>query len=284
MEKYLPYDHFQWVPGNDLTQSFNVFNIPDESNTGYILEVDLEYPQHLHKLHSDLLFCLEHSTDTKKLVATFYNKENYIIHYINLKQALKAGLILKKIHRILQFTQRDWLKPYIELNTNLRTQASNNFEKDFYKLMNNAVFGKTLENVDKRVDVRIVTSWQCPGKRLDACSLINKPNFDRSLIINENLVIIQLKRLKVTYDKPMYIGFSVLDLSKTCMYNFHYNYIKPKYARMESRSLSAGRIAKFLLENESEQLQQLQATITGSIPVYFRYLNGKFNSCEFSTE
>lgn len=229
MEKYLPYDNFVWLQHDDLTETFNVNNISDDSITGYILEVDLEYPQHLHKWHSDFPFCLEHRTNTNKLVATLYNKENYIIHYINLKQALKAGIIFKKIHKVLQFSQRPWLKPYIELNTNLRTQASNNFEKDFYKLMNNAVFGKTLENVDKRVNVRIVTKWECPGRQLDACTLINKPNFERCLIINENLVIIQLKRLKITYNKPMYIGFSVLDISKTCMYDFHYNYIKPKY-------------------------------------------------------
>ena len=109
------------------------------------------------------------------------------------------------------------------MNTNLRTKATNNFEKDFFKLMNNSVFGKTMENIENHVDVRLVCEER-EGTKLAA-----KPNYDRCTIFDENLVAIHMKKTKLLYNKPIYLGMCILDLSKTLMYEFHYNYIKKKY-------------------------------------------------------
>ena len=159
---------------------------------GYILEVDLEYPSTLHDYHNDLPFCAENkkieNMKQRKLITDLNDKKNYIIHYRNLQQCLQHGLILKKIHRTLEFSQSDWLKKYIDLNNHYRTLAKNSFEQNFFKLLNNAVYGKTMENVDKRKDIKIVCEWESRGKKLGARALIAKPNFHSSLKIHENMV------------------------------------------------------------------------------------------------
>ena len=134
-------------------------NYDEDSDKGYILEVDVEYPKNLHDLHSDLPFLPERMKINKcsKLICNLYDKNNCVFHLRSLKQALHHGLILKKIHRVIQFNQEAWLKECIDMNTELRTQAKNNFEKDVSKLMNNSVFGKTMENVRKHRDIKFVT-------------------------------------------------------------------------------------------------------------------------------
>ena len=116
-----------------------------------------------------------------------------------------------------------WLKPYIDLNTDLRAKAKNDFEKDFFKLMNNSVFGKTMENIRNRVDIRLVTR-ESQAKRLTC-----RPNYQHHTIFSKNLAAVHMKKVKLYFNKPVYLGMSILDLSKTLMYDFHYNYIKPKY-------------------------------------------------------
>ncbi|XP_070162308.1 uncharacterized protein [Polyergus mexicanus] len=139
----LPYAEFRWV---DDISDFDVSAIASDSPTGYILEVDLEYPQHLHDAHADLPFCPTRDKPPgkrqDKLLATLYDKKRYVIHYRNLQQCTRHGLRVAKIHRVLQFVQSAWLRDYIELNTRFRTRATNDFEKNLYKLINNAVFGK----------------------------------------------------------------------------------------------------------------------------------------------
>ncbi|XP_046382219.1 uncharacterized protein LOC124166465 [Ischnura elegans] len=217
----LPKSNFQWIDHVD------VMNVPDNSNKGYILEVDLEYPSELHDLHSDLPFCPEKKIPPtgkhQKLMTTLDHKERYVIHYRALKQALSFGLKLKKIHRVIEFEQSPWMKTYIDINSQKRKLANNDFDRDFYKLMNNAVFGKTMENVRKRIDLELV----CNPKRLD--KVISSSLFIDRTIYSENLVAIHKRKNFVKMYKPLYIGQAVLDLSKTLMYQFFYENLKPKY-------------------------------------------------------
>lgn len=140
------------------------FNIQDYTPYGYILEVDLDYRQELHDEHNDLPFCPEHAsppeTTQAKLLTTLSPKRKYVIHYRSLQQALANGLVLKSIYRVLRFAQSTLLNNYIDFNTNLRANAQNDFEKNLFKLMNNAVDGKTMENVQKYVNVKIVAKWE----------------------------------------------------------------------------------------------------------------------------
>ncbi|XP_031359107.1 uncharacterized protein LOC116182706 [Photinus pyralis] len=232
MSQYLPYGGFEWVDSN-----IDITTIPDDADEGYILEVDLEYPQHLHDAHTDLPFCALHinpktmkppteAAEISKLMATLNNKEKYVIHYRALKQALAHGLILSKVHRVLKFKQSPWLKSYIDLNTELRKKAKNEFEKNLFKLMNNAVFGKTMENVRKRVNIKLLTQWK---GRYGAESYIAKPEFKSCAIFNENLVAVELNKLEIYLNKPIYVGQAILDLAKTTIYSFHYDYMMDRF-------------------------------------------------------
>ncbi|XP_071653079.1 uncharacterized protein [Temnothorax longispinosus] len=227
MSQPLPYADFKWV--DDVTD-FNVMDVALDSPIGYILEVDLEYPQHLHDAHTDLPFCPTRDKPPgkrqDKLLATLYDKKRYVIHYRNLQQCTRHGLRISKIHRILKFAQSPWLRDYIDLNTKFRTLANNDFEKNLYKLMNNAVFGKTMENVRNHVDVRLVTHWE---GRYGAEAMIAKPNFHSRSVFSENLVAIEMRKLEVKFDKPIYVGMCILDISKTCLYEFHHEYMLPLY-------------------------------------------------------
>ena len=140
-----------------------------------------------------------------------------------MKQTLNHGLKLKKIHRIIEFNQEAWLKPYIDTNTELRKAAKNHFEKDLFKLMNNSVFGKTMENIRKHRDIKLVTKDKKRSK------LVSEPNYHIINLISEDLSIIEMKKTKVKMNKPIYLGLSILEISKTLMYEFWYDYMKPKY-------------------------------------------------------
>ena len=145
------------------------------------------------------------------------------MHIISLKQALNHGLKLKKIHRIIEFNQEARLKPYIDMKTELRKLASNDFEKNFFKLMNNAVFGKAMENIRKHRDIKLVTTNKRRSK------LVSEPNYHTINLISEYLSIIELNKTKVKMNKPIYLGLSILEISKILMYEFWYDYMKPKY-------------------------------------------------------
>ena len=217
----------------------------EDSKKGLILEVDLEYPVELHDLHNDYPLAAEKVRVTEdmlsdyckniaskysistglvhKLIPTLSNKEKYVLHYRNLQLYIDLGLKITKVHRVLEFNQSPWLKQYIDFNTEKRKNAENAFEKDFFKLMNNSIFGKTMENIRKRVDVRLVTD----EKKLLKYS--SKPTYVSSKIFNENLVAVHKIKETLTLNRPAYLGACILDLSKTLMYDFHYNYIKKKY-------------------------------------------------------
>ncbi|EZA55740.1 hypothetical protein X777_04159, partial [Ooceraea biroi] len=223
----LPRARFRWI---EDVATFDVSAIPADSPIGYILEIDLEYPRHLHDAHSDLPFCPTRETPSdkrqEKLLVTLCDKERYVIHYRTLQQCTRHGLRVKTIHRVLEFAQSPWLRDYIELNTRFRTVAKNDFEKNLYKLMNNVVFGKTMENVRNRADVKLVTRWD---GRYGAEALIARPNFHSRAVFGENLLAVELRRLKATFNRPIYVGMCILDISKTRLYEFHYEYMAPLY-------------------------------------------------------
>ena len=237
MSQPLPYRNFRWVESNNV--------IPKRKGVGHIYEVDLEYPEELHDLHNDYPcapekikvtddmlsdYCREiknkfkiRSGNVNKLIPTLNEKKNYVLHEENLKLYLSLGLKLKKIHRVLEFSEKPWLKEYIDFNTEKRKKAKNEFEKDFFKLMNNSVFGKTMENIRKRSNIYLETD---PDHFLRQTA---KPTFVSCKIFHENLVALHMKKNILKLDKPSYVGMCILDLSKVLMYDFHYNFIKAKY-------------------------------------------------------
>ena len=244
MSQYLPTGNFKWLTKEQINKT-NLANYSEEHDEGLLLEVDLDYPQELHDLHNDFPLAPEKlkvnknmlseycqkisekfnisSGQVHKLITMLGKKEKYVLHYRNLQLYLSLGLKLKKVHRVLQFNQSPWLKKYIDFNTNKRTLSSNDFEKNFFKLMNNSVFGKTMENLRKRVDVRLVTDKE------KLLKLASKPSYVSSKIFNENLVAVHKIKETLTMNRPAFVGACILDLSKTFMYDFHYNYIKYKY-------------------------------------------------------
>lgn len=241
MSQCLPIGEYQWLSEGNIKRNFDtlnqrknmcsILNLMDDSDVGYIFEVDLHYPAELHEKHNDFPFCPEKRgipgiTKNEKLMLTFYDKKNYIVHYRMLKLALEHGLVLKKVHRVLQFQQSKWMEEYINLNTQFRSEANNEFEKDFFKLLNNCIYGKTIECVRNRSDIRLVNRWD---GRVGSGSLIAKPNFKNCKILDENLASIEMRRTSILMNKPVIVGMCILEISKVLMYKFLYNYMKPKF-------------------------------------------------------
>ena len=219
MSQPLPAGGFKWVDVNHN----EISELATRTDKGYLLEVDVSYPKELHNPHNDLPFMCERMeiNGIEKLVANFRDKKNYVIHIQALNQALQHGLRLDRIHRAIEFDQSPWLKTYIDFNTQLRTAATNDFEKDFFKLMNNSVFGKMMENIRKHRNIKLVTTEE---KYL--CTVM-KPNFKSGVLFGEDLMGCEMGKIKVVMNKPVYLGQAILDLSKIVMYEFHYDYMIP---------------------------------------------------------
>ena len=244
MSQYLPTGGFRWLTEEEINDK-TLLNGQKDDYKGLILEVDLEYPVKLHNAHNNYPLAPEHIAVTedmlspyckqiqekfqmstglvKKLIPNLMDKTKYVLHYRNLQLYAKLGLKIKKVHRALEFNQSPWLEQYISFNTAKRTVAKNDFEKDFFKLINNLVFGKTMENLRKRVNVKLITD----EKKLIKYS--SKPTIISSKIFNENLVAVHSIKPFLVLNRPAYVGMCILDLSKTLMYDFHYNYITKKY-------------------------------------------------------
>ncbi len=238
MSQKMPHNKFQW----ESVDKYNfIMNGDVDGDRGYILEVDLQYPAHLHESHSDFPLAPHHininydmlsdfsknfvkeNYKSHKLCQTFLPKIKYVVHLRNLKQYVELGLVVTNVHRILSFHQSAWLKPYIDYNTQMRQNATSDFEKNFFKLMNNSVFGKLMEDVRRHSDIRLAAS----EKRI--LKLASSPQYKRHVIIHDGLVAVELMKKTVILNKPIYAGFSVLDMSKSLMYDFHYNTIKSSY-------------------------------------------------------
>ena len=225
MSQKLPVNSFKWVKNTSKIDEKFIKSYDEDSVKGYIFEVDVKYPKRLHDLHSDLPFLPKRMKidKCKKLLCNLRNKKKYVVHIRSLKQAPNYGLKLKKVHRIVEFHQESWLKPHIDMNTELRKIAKNDFEKDFFKLMNNAVFGKTMENVRKHRDIKLVITDKKRSK------LVSEPNYHTMNYISEDLSIIEMKLTKLKMNKLVYLGLSILEISKLLMYEFWYDFMKPKY-------------------------------------------------------
>ena len=168
----------------------------------------------------------------EKFIPNLYYKKRYVIHIRVLEQALKHGLVLEHISRAIESYSRLGVKEYIDFNAKLRTAAANDFEKDFYKLMNNAVFGRTMENIRKHRNIKLITSREAYLKA------VMKPNFKSGFQFGSNLMGCEMGKIKVVMNKPVYLGQAILDLSKIVMYEFHYDYMKPKYNNKDLKGTS----------------------------------------------
>ena len=230
MSQNLPTHGFKWMRNITLEKVDEILEkanhrMSNHGKKGYIFEVDLEYPEHLWDSHNDYPLAPEKIkvNGVEKLICHFKPKKNYVVHYRNLRQYLEMGMRITAVHRGISFYQSSWMEPYIRKNTELRKTAANNFEKDFFKLMNNSVFGKTIENIRKRQNIHLIDN------RKKAVKLSSRPNIDRCTIFDRNLIAVHMKNTEVYFNKPVYVGQTILDLSKTLMFDFHYNYIKKKY-------------------------------------------------------
>ena len=230
MTQNLPTHGFKWMKNITVEKVDEILEKANHSMSnlgrkGYIFEVDLVYPEHLWDKHNDYPLAPEKIkvNGVEKLICHFKPRTHYVVHYRNLRQYLELGMRITKVHRGITFYQSPWMGPYIKKNTELRKCAANNFEKDFFKLMNNSVFGKTIENIRKRQNIQLIDD------RKKAVKLSSKPNFDRCTIFDKHLIAVHMKNTEVYFNKPVYVGQAILDLSKTLMFDFHYNYIKEKY-------------------------------------------------------
>lgn len=245
LTQYLPLKNFRFLDEEEIG-ALDIKSVPKNNERGYILEVDLAYPAYLHNKHNDFplapekrkispaqwsvwlrtaahVYNLKEKSGVEKLMSTFYEKKRYVVHYVVLQLYLKLGMQLKRVHRILAFTQSPWIKDFIDFNTAQRKSARSKFEQDLFKLLSNSVFGKLLEDAKKRIDFRLVT------KKKRFLSLTRKPTFKECTIINRGLVGVHMKRASVLLDKQIAVGFSVLDLAKCHLYKFHHNFMKPMY-------------------------------------------------------
>jgi hypothetical protein len=244
MSQPLPTGNYKWENPNDFDVETIKISLERSNPTGYIFDVDLDVPEDLHDYFNDyplapesrlgeysdniiekykLIHGKEPKSTVKKLIPNLNNKKNYVLHIKNLQLYLSLGMKLIKINRVLSFDQEPFLSKYIDFNTSKRAATKNDYEKDLFKLMNNSVFGKTMENVAKHIDVKLMTNEK---KFVKQCSM---PNFKDFRIFSEGLAAIEMNKTQVVYNKPMIVGFCILELSKVLMYDFHYNTMKKQY-------------------------------------------------------
>ena len=247
MSQPMPCGDFNWMEEAEFN-SLDWIHQKVDQEFGFIVECDMDYPNELHEDHNDYplapeRFAINHkylsekqvalrrnysmakSSGSRKLVPNLLPKEKIALHYLNLKFYMEHGMVLKKIHRAVSFRQSRWLAPYIKKNQDLRAAAKNDFEKDFFKLMNNAVYGKTCENLKKRTNIKLLIDERKAKHEVD------KPHCLAFKIFGERLIGVNMRKVKVEINKPFYVGFCVLELSKLHMFNFHYNFIKKLYGK-----------------------------------------------------
>ena len=266
MSQPLLYDKISFETDNDCLDE--ILNTPDENDFAYFLEVDLEYPYNIRQKTRYFPFAPENKTISKddfgpymksimpknyvshkKLICDCTDKRNYLIHYRMLKFYVRHGMKIKQVHRVISFKQSKWLEKYIDFNTQKRNQVVNDFEKDFYKLLNNAFYGKTMENVRNRCKIEIIEKdnhnkilrWQRKLTFNGRCKSFGKCH---SYLEKEHEIIM---------DKPIYLGFAILELSKLHMYETYYDNLQP-YFGQENLQLHYMDCDSFILSIKSENI------------------------------
>ena len=244
MMNKMPTKNFRWLEEKEI-ESFDVRSTNADGDKCYILEVDMEYPETLHDHHTDFPLAVEGKqineaqlsnynkqfleqhgetfTASKKLVPDLHHKVKYTCSLKNLQLFLRHGLVLKKIHRILVADQEDFMTEYIRFNSAKRQQASDDFSKDFWKLCNNSVYGKFIESVRNRTDVKVVTDERM------ALKLTSKPQYLGMHRLDDDIALVQCTKTKIVLNKPITCGFMVLEHAKHIMYKFWYDVLKPRY-------------------------------------------------------
>lgn len=253
MSQHLPESGFRWMQESEFAE-IDWTTLADDAPEGYFVECDLDYPEELHDAHNEYPlapervtisekflsakqreihahYSFERTSECSKLVPNLFPKEKYCLHYRNLKFYLAHGLKLRKVHRVIEFRQSAWMKKYIETNQALRAAAVEEFAKAFYKLMNNSCYGKTCENQRKRTDIRLVTDEE------KAMKYLAMPHLIGFKVFTEQVAAINMMKPRCMINRPFYVGFSVLELSKLHMYDFHYDFVKTHYPGNQSQLL-----------------------------------------------
>ena len=258
LSQKLPCGEFRWMNKkhelDDLVERCKqIYNF--DGDRGYVLEVDLEIPDHIHDKLMDLPVAPESQcppgSKVKKLLLTHEPKKNYVVHCKLLQLWMSLGVLVTKVHRAVEFKQENIFKEYISLNTRKRASATNDFDREYYKLRNNSLYGKTIENLKNRIDLRLCND---PVRLVTYTS---KPLFKRSMKIADNLIGILLSKEVVTLNRPMYIGQAVLDLSKLRMYELQYRELE-KYRNEFNCEINivAGDTDSFFLEVKNCKLKE----------------------------
>ena len=265
MSQYLPYDEIRY--DNDVKLE-DILNTADDSDIGYCIEVDLKYPDDIKEKTKNFPFApvnrkfnpdnfndymkeIKPDTyiQTSKLICDWSDKKNYLVHYRMLIFYIRHGMIVDKVHNIISFKQNRWLEKYISFNTQKRNKAKNDFEKDFYKLLNNAFYGKTMENVRNRLKKKFI-------KKDNYRKIIeyqSKLTFNGIHKTYENCDSYTIKQNEVLMDKPIYLGFSALELSKLLMYETYYDKLQP-YFGQENIKLHYMDCDSFILSIETQNI------------------------------
>ena len=204
------------ITGKGLSFQYRLRGLIKNTVGDIFLKVDVGYPKELHENHNEIPFLAERMKIRRgeKVVPNLKDKKGYVVHIKPLDQALKHGLKLKKVHRVIEFQQSKWMKAYIMLNTRLRKDAKNEFEKDFFKLMNNSVLGKTMENIRNHKDMKLVTSLKKYLK------YVMKPNFKDGHPFYTHVFAVEMGKTEITMNKHVYLGQAILDLSKPLRMSF----------------------------------------------------------------
>nr|XP_018905008.1 PREDICTED: uncharacterized protein LOC109035731 [Bemisia tabaci] len=228
LQEPVPTGNFKFLTQKEI-DDFDIEQTEINSSVGWILAVDLSYPSTIHEKHRDFPFCPENMippngySKQPKLLCTLYDKSNYVIHYRLLKLAIKHGLVLKKIHSAMSFTQARIIKPYIDKTIALRKAAKNEFESTIFKFCNNAIYGRCMMNTKKRIDLELCTTTERFRKL--ACDNF----FKRSTVYDENFAAVHRIKKYIKHNTPIHIAQTILDVSKCKLYEFHYDILQAKF-------------------------------------------------------